>query len=84
MLTKKTASIEIEWTAATSNEANNGTFKLCVDENSKATVTTLNNDSYVVDSVRLGVVGRLKKLYTIRGSFKLDAFDSDMLYYIGP
>ncbi|MBE3084687.1 MAG: hypothetical protein IMZ64_00535, partial [Bacteroidetes bacterium] len=46
--------IEVDWTAATGDGANNGTFTLWIDGVEKQTVAAINNDTEVIDHVCFG------------------------------
>lgn len=73
--------IEIDWRAATAAGANNGGLTLWIDGAQKANITTADNDSRRIDSVRLGGVSSIDT--TTRGTYYIDAFESRRQTYIG-
>lgn len=83
-LPKKATVVEIDWKAAETTTSNDGYIKLYINDALKREKLGLNNDTLAVDEVRLGIVARIKAAYNISGSFKLDAFDSNQFFYIGP
>lgn len=74
--------IELDWSAATAVNANNGYLTLWIDGLQRATVTGLDNDTRRIDRIRLGVAGDLDT--GTRGTYAIDAFESRRQSYIGP
>lgn len=81
---KKAITVEVDWKAAESTIKHNGYVKLYINGKLKKKKGGLNNDKQKVDLVRLGVTARIKSAFNISGSFKLDHFESDDTFYIGP
>ena len=73
--------IEIEWKAATGAGANNGELTLWIDGVQKQQVNGIDNDTMVVDRVRLGAVSGVDS--GTRGTYYFDAFESRSEGYIG-
>lgn len=82
-LPKRTTSLEIDWVAASGPGALDGEFKLWLNGKLKRSSTGLDTDSLNVRSVRVGVTSPINSSASISGSFKLDAFESDNLEYLG-
>jgi len=82
ILPKAATWIEVEWIA--SSGANDGMILLYINDILKGEQIDLDNDTFAVDLVRLGVAAKFRAKFTITGAFKLDAFDSDMAAHIGP
>ena len=74
--------IELNWQAATSGGANNGTLTFWIDGNQVAMLTNIDNDTRRIDRVRLGAVSGLDS--GTSGVYFFDAFESRRLTYIGP
>ncbi|MBE0699692.1 MAG: tandem-95 repeat protein, partial [Anaerolineaceae bacterium] len=74
--------IEFDWQAASAAGANNGSLTLWIDGLQKASLSGLDNDTKVIDRVKLGAVANLDT--GTRGTYYFDAFQSGREYYIGP
>ena len=74
--------IELDWQAATSAGANNGSLTFWIDGVQQANLSGVNNDSWRIDRVRLGAVSGVDS--GTRGTYYLDAFESRRQSYIGP
>ena len=74
--------IEMEWWAATAPGANNGGVNLWIDDVQSGGLTSVDNDTRRIDSVRLGAVTGIKA--GTLGTYYLDAFESRRQTYIGP
>ncbi|MEK6222427.1 MAG: hypothetical protein N2D54_09290, partial [Chloroflexota bacterium] len=71
-----------DWKAAVSPSKPNGFIKLWVNDVLVKKKLGVDNDSYVVKNVRLGITAPIKPAYAISGFFNLDEFDSDRKYYM--
>ncbi|MBL8093257.1 MAG: hypothetical protein JNL73_03735 [Anaerolineales bacterium] len=65
--------VELDWKASTAVGANNGAVALWIDQTAAGSVTTLDNDTRVIDSVMLGAVYGLDTGTT--GTLYFDAFE---------
>jgi hypothetical protein len=74
--------IEFDWRASTVAGANNGGVTLWIDGVQKANLTTVDNDTRRMDSVRLGAVVGIDA--GTRGIYYFDAFESRRQTFIGP
>lgn len=74
--------VEVDWQAATSAGANDGSLTFWVDGSQQANLTGIDNDTYRIDRVRLGAVSGLDA--GTNGIYYFDAFESRRLNYIGP
>jgi len=81
-LPRAAVSIGVDWLA--SSGTNDGYIKLYLNDVLKHQKTGLDNDTYAVDLVRWGMAAKFKAAFTISGSFKLDAFNSDRAAHVGP
>jgi len=76
-------SIELDWWAATALNANNGGITLWIDGVQDSDyITSIDNDTCRVETVRLGPVSGIDN--RTRGIYYFDAFESSKLNYIGP
>jgi len=80
ILPKTAAWVEIGWAAASAPGANDGFLKLYVNDLLKTEKLGLDNDTFAVELVRLGVAAKFKPTFTISGAFKLDGFSSNKAY----
>lgn len=74
--------LELEWRAATTAGANNGSLALWLDGVQKGTVASVDNDTRRIDRIRLGAVAELDA--GTQGSYFFDGFKSTRTSYIGP
>ncbi len=74
--------IEIDWQAATSSGANNGSLTLWIDGAPQSPLANLDNDTRRIDEARLGPSNGIDT-YT-RGTEYFDDFESRRSTYIGP
>jgi hypothetical protein len=74
--------LEIDWRAATSAGANNGGVTLWIDGVQQAAISTVDNDTRKIDSVRLGAITGIDA--GTLGTYYFDAFESRRQSYIGP
>lgn len=74
--------VEVDWQAATNAGANNGSLTFWIDGSQQANLTSIDNDTYHIDRVRLGAVNGLDA--GTNGIYYFDAFESRRLNYIGP
>ena len=77
------STIEIDWMAAKSITKHNGYIKLWVNGKLGGSKTDINNDTFVIEGVRLGITNRIKMKTRASRAFILDSFISDRLEYIG-
>ena len=75
-------SIELDWRAATSAGANDGSLNLWIDGVEQGSLSGLDNDTWRIDQVRLGVLATIPS--GSRGTLFFDAFESRREAYIGP
>jgi hypothetical protein len=75
--------IEVDWQAATGPGANDGSLALYLDGVLKETVSGLDSDTQVVNTLKMGFTSRLGGK-NISGTFYMDEFVSDSDAYIGP
>jgi hypothetical protein len=75
-------SIELEWRAATSAGVNDGSLTLWIDGVEQGSLSGLDNDTWRIDQVRLGVLASIPT--GTRGTCFFDAFESRRETYIGP
>ena len=73
--------IEVDWSAATAAGANNGYLTLWLDAVQAQSLTSLDNDTRVIDRARLGPS---TGLISTTGTYYFDAFESRRQSYIGP
>ena len=73
--------IELDWVRSSRPTANDGTLELWIDGASVATLSGLDNDSRVVDFVRLGA---LSVKAGASGTLRFDEFESRRRTYVGP
>lgn len=74
--------LEVDWAAATSAGANDGHLTFWVDGVQQGSLTGLANDTYRMESVRLGVP--YLSITSTVGTLFFDAFESRRQSYIGP
>lgn len=74
--------LELDWRAATAPGANNGGVTFWIDGVQRANVTSINNDTRRIDSVRMGAGSGIDN--GTRGTYYFDAFVSTRQSYIGP
>ena len=74
--------IELEWQAASSAGANNGSLKLWLDGAQVAELINIDNDSHRIDLIVLGPYSGIDT--GTRGTYFFDAFESRRDTYIGP
>jgi len=74
--------IEVDWRAATAVGANNGGLTLWIDGAQQANLTTVDNDTRRIDSVRLGAITGVDT--GTLGTYFFDAFESRRQTFIGP
>jgi hypothetical protein len=70
-LTDEVHTIEVDWAAATSDGANDGYTEVYIDDVLQEAVTGLDNDTWVVESFRMGFTSRLVGK-SISGIFYID------------
>lgn len=75
-------SIEIDWRRATAARANNGGLTFWIDNQQKANITGIDNDTRRIDGSRLGAISGIDS--GTRGFYYFDAFVSSRQNYIGP
>jgi serine protease len=75
-------SIELDWRAATTGGANNGSLTLWIDGTQKGVLSGVDNDTHRVDRIRLGAIAGLDA--GTSGSYYFDAFKATRQSYIGP
>jgi hypothetical protein len=73
--------IELDWRAATTTLTHNGGLSIWIDGVQKANLTTIDNDTRRIDSVRLGAVSGIDS--GTRGVYYFDDFVSRRQTYIG-
>lgn len=73
---------ELDWRAATTSGANNGSLTLWFDGTQMADLTGIDNDTRRIDRVRLGAVAGIDS--GTRGAYYFDQFASNRQIYIGP
>lgn len=77
--------LEVDWLAATSTSAKNGSLTFWLDGAQKATVSKIDNDTRRIDASWLGWLGPTEALGAgTQGSYYFDDFVSRRLNYIGP
>jgi hypothetical protein len=74
--------IELDWHAATSAGANDGSLTLWIDGVEQGILTGLDNDTWRIDQVRLGALSSIPT--GTRGTCFFDAFESRRETYVGP
>jgi tartrate-resistant acid phosphatase type 5 len=74
--------VEVDWRAATSSGANNGSLTFWIDGLQLANLTGVDNDTWRIDRVRLGATSGINS--TTLGVTYLDTFESRRQTYIGP
>jgi len=74
--------VELDWKASTAEGANNGYLTFWTDGTQRANLTGIDNDTYRIDSIRLGAVSGIDT--GTRGTYYFDAFQSRKETYIGP
>lgn len=77
-----TATVELDWQAASGAGANDGSLTLWLDGEEVDGITGLDTDERRVDLARLGAVNN--NAGTASGALYFDAFESRRLTYIGP
>jgi hypothetical protein len=75
-------SIELDWRASTGAGANNGGLTLWIDGSQKADLTSVDNDTWRIDRIRLGAIAGIDN--GTRGTYYFDAFESRRQSYIAP
>lgn len=75
-------SIEIDWRRSTAARANNGGLTFWIDNQQKANITGIDNDTRRIDGSRLGAISGIDS--GTRGFYYFDAFVSSRQNYIGP
>lgn len=83
-LPKSSTVVEVAWKRAKSKTKHNGYVKLYVNDALRERRLRVNNDTFKITTVRLGVAKKLGASVSASGAFLLDAFVSDSLDYIGP
>jgi hypothetical protein len=73
--------VELDWQAATSADANNGSLNTWIDEVSRSMITGVDNDTRHIDTTRLGAIAGIDAL--THGTYFFDAFESRRQEYIG-
>jgi RHS repeat-associated protein len=73
--------IEVDWAAATAAGANNGAASLWIDGELKQTVSGIDNDTYRIDSARIGAISGLDA--GTLGTYYFDGFESHHQNYTG-
>jgi len=74
--------IEIDWRASTAPGANNGGLTLWIDNVQQVDLTGVDNDTWQVDSAKLGALSGIDN--GTRGTYFFDAFESKRQNFIGP
>lgn len=74
--------LELDWRAATTAGANNGSLTFWIDGTQRANLTAVDNDTRRIDRIRLGAVSGLDS--GTLGTYYFDAFESRRQTYIGP
>jgi len=74
--------LEVDWQAATTPGANNGALNFWIDGGQRPGLTSIDNDTRRIDSVRLGTIAGID--VGTRGAYYFDAFESRRRSYIGP
>jgi hypothetical protein len=74
--------IEVDWRAATGSGANNGGLTFWIDGAQVSGISGIANDTYKIDSVRLGAVNGVDT--GTRGTEFFDAFESHRQTTVGP
>ena len=74
--------LEVDWIAATAPGANDGHLTFWVDGVQRGELTGVDNDTYRMESARLGVV--YISMIGTQGTVYFDAFESRRQSYIGP
>lgn len=74
--------VELDWNAATTIGASNGSLTLWIDSVQIANLTNIANGTRRIDSIQFGVVADID--VGTRGTVFFDAFDSRRQSYIGP
>ncbi|HXQ37089.1 MAG TPA: hypothetical protein VN843_23970, partial [Anaerolineales bacterium] len=80
-ITDASHNIEVDWSAATADGANDGHLTLWLDDIQKENKTGIDNDTRRVDRVRLGATSGPT---VASGTYYFDAFESRRQSYIGP
>jgi hypothetical protein len=75
-------SLELDWQAASSAGAQDGSLTVWIDGAQQANLTGIDNDTHRIDRVRLGAVAGIDP--STRGTYLFDAFESRRQAYIGP
>jgi RHS repeat-associated protein len=73
-------SVEFDWRAASAAGANDGALTLWLDGAQAAELTNIDNDTFLIDFIRFGVVS----VPVTSGAVYLDGFESRRQTYIGP
>jgi hypothetical protein len=73
--------IEIDWRAASAAGKNDGGMGLWIDGTQKADLTGIDNDTWRIDTAKLGAVAGIDS--GTRGTIYIDAFESRRQSYIG-
>jgi hypothetical protein len=81
-ITDSPHALEIDFQAASSTQANDGSLILWIDGTEVTPIQGIDNDTRTVDSVRLGVIDPPN--VEIGGAVYIDDFVSDRTQYIGP
>jgi len=66
--------IKLDWKASSAAGANNGYVTLWIDGAQKANLTGVDNDTRLIDRIRLGAVAGLDT--GTRGTYYFDAFEA--------
>jgi hypothetical protein len=75
--------IEVDWQASSGPGANDGTLTFYLDGVLKQTLSGIDSDTQVVNTLKMGFTSRLGDK-NISGTFYMDEFVSDSDAYIGP
>ncbi len=75
--------VEIVWGASSGPGNNDGFLQLYINGNLKEAKTGLDNDTYTVSKIRLGVINS-PSTFNVNGTFYIDKYKSSDSGYIGP
>ena len=73
-ITDQSHEVEVEWDASQSEGVDNGQLTFSIDSIQKADITSIDNDTFRIDRVRLGAVSGIDT--TTRGVYFFDSFES--------
>jgi RHS repeat-associated protein len=80
-VTDEVHGVEVEWRASSGAGQDDGLLRLWLDETQIGQILSVDNDTYVVDGVRMGVL--TPPASTTSGTLCFDAFESRRSSYIG-